>query len=288
MGAALVDLVPLSLLATAWSDRSTATGGWNVQLSGWHLVLVAVTAFAYHAVCEAATGATLGKWMLGLVVARDDGRPVGWRAAAIRTALRVVDGLPVFYLVGFIVFLATPNRQRVGDLVAGTRVIDRHDVQSATTPRRSIAGVLMIGSVVGVLGLAVLGWTRPAAQEQVGRFSYDDEVVPFVEQVADDVFRQQSVDALMDALVPGVVERDDAVAAMSQVDAGLGSLDGELAITDHRVFPDTEIVDIGAYDAVEVIANAMFDEGGAEIRFIVADYDGELRLVRWDIEPDDE
>jgi uncharacterized RDD family membrane protein YckC len=38
--------------------------------------------------------------------------------------LRIVDGLPLFYLVGFIVMLSTGSRaQRIGDLAANTIVI---------------------------------------------------------------------------------------------------------------------------------------------------------------------
>jgi uncharacterized RDD family membrane protein YckC len=42
-----------------------------------------------------------------------------------RTVLRIVDALPIFYIVGLITVLATGRgrRQRVGDLAAGTLVV---------------------------------------------------------------------------------------------------------------------------------------------------------------------
>ncbi|WCB96904.1 hypothetical protein DSM104299_05674 [Baekduia alba] len=61
--------------------------------------------------------------MLGLRVVRaDDGGKPTARAILVRNTLRLVDGLPILYLVGFITMLATPTRQRVGDLAASTVV----------------------------------------------------------------------------------------------------------------------------------------------------------------------
>jgi hypothetical protein len=57
-------------------------------------------------------------------VVRADGRPARMREIAVRTVLRVVDGVGG-YIVGLIVMLATgQRRQRLGDLAAGTIVVD--------------------------------------------------------------------------------------------------------------------------------------------------------------------
>jgi hypothetical protein len=59
-----------------------------------------------------------------LRVVRADGRPAGMREIAVRTILRVVDGVGM-YIVGLITMLATgQRRQRIGDLAAGTIVVD--------------------------------------------------------------------------------------------------------------------------------------------------------------------
>jgi hypothetical protein len=56
------------------------------------------------------------------VVGRDGGRPPA-AAVAICTLLRIVDWLPLLYLVGFITMLATGARQqRLGDLAARTGI----------------------------------------------------------------------------------------------------------------------------------------------------------------------
>jgi uncharacterized RDD family membrane protein YckC len=42
---------------------------------------------------------------------------------AVRTILRIVDSLPAFYLLGFIVVVASKEKQRIGDMAAGTVVV---------------------------------------------------------------------------------------------------------------------------------------------------------------------
>jgi uncharacterized RDD family membrane protein YckC len=70
------------------------------------------------------TGQTLGKRLLGIRVVNQDGSRVSFGASFIRNILRIVDALPVLYIVGLITVLATgERRQRVGDLAARTRVV---------------------------------------------------------------------------------------------------------------------------------------------------------------------
>ena len=78
----------------------------------------------YYFALESGGGQTVGKKLLKLRVLRADGRPAGMREIAVRTVLRVVDGIGA-YIVGLIVMLATgQRRQRLGDLAAGTIVVD--------------------------------------------------------------------------------------------------------------------------------------------------------------------
>jgi uncharacterized RDD family membrane protein YckC len=52
------------------------------------------------------------------------GRPLGVRPVLLRTLGRIVDVLPVFYLVGWIAIHGSrrPPR-RIGDVIAGTTVV---------------------------------------------------------------------------------------------------------------------------------------------------------------------
>lgn len=70
------------------------------------------------------TGATPGKRMLRLRVLRENGEPITIWASLIRNALRPVD---LFFsgFVGIISYSTSEERQRLGDRVAGTIVVQR-------------------------------------------------------------------------------------------------------------------------------------------------------------------
>jgi uncharacterized RDD family membrane protein YckC len=98
------------------SDSSDVRGALSAVILGWTLY--------YYFALESGDGQTVGKKLLKLRVVRADGRPAGMREIAVRTVLRVVDGIGA-YIVGLIVMLATgQRRQRLGDLAAGTIVVD--------------------------------------------------------------------------------------------------------------------------------------------------------------------
>jgi uncharacterized RDD family membrane protein YckC len=80
-------------------------------------------AFGYRWLCEGRFGATLGKGMIGILVQRKDGRACGFRASFIRNLMRLIDGIG-FYLVGLLVALFSNSRQRLGDRLAGTVVVE--------------------------------------------------------------------------------------------------------------------------------------------------------------------
>jgi uncharacterized RDD family membrane protein YckC len=80
--------------------------------------------FLYLWLLEASLGATLGKAMVGIrVVQITERNPLA--ALAIRNLLRVVDGLG-FYLVGAVVAGCSRIHRRLGDICAGTVVIEEH------------------------------------------------------------------------------------------------------------------------------------------------------------------
>jgi uncharacterized RDD family membrane protein YckC len=106
----------------AESGDGYANAGVNVGGSAfWALVAIGLT---YYVVCEAASGATLGKKMVGIRVVGEDGEHVTFGAAVVRNLLRVVDCL-FFYLVGALFALTSARGQRLGDRAAHTVVIRR-------------------------------------------------------------------------------------------------------------------------------------------------------------------
>jgi uncharacterized RDD family membrane protein YckC len=88
-------------------------------------VLLFIVAFGYPVLFETLnSGRTPGKAAIGIRVVREGGRPVNFRAAAIRNLLLIVDTLPpVTYAVGIIAILVSRRNQRLGDMAAGTIVV---------------------------------------------------------------------------------------------------------------------------------------------------------------------
>lgn len=67
-------------------------------------------------------GQTLGKRVLGLRVMDVHGLRLQLPQIALRNLLRLIDGLPLFYLVGGLACVFSRNAQRLGDLAANTVV----------------------------------------------------------------------------------------------------------------------------------------------------------------------
>ena len=127
IGAALLDIVLLTLVAIVvgllLGDTETGKGRASVQLGTAGTLVWLVLSLLYYGAMEAATGQTVGKRLLGVRVVRLDGaRPTPGNVAA-RTVLRIIDALPLAYLLGLVVVLVTGDRrQRLGDLAGGTTV----------------------------------------------------------------------------------------------------------------------------------------------------------------------
>jgi len=79
--------------------------------------------FLYFTVLEARDGQTLGKKIIGIRVVNDDGSPMNLETSAVRNVLRIIDALG-FYLIGAILIWTSSKKQRLGDMVAGTVVIE--------------------------------------------------------------------------------------------------------------------------------------------------------------------
>ena len=126
---AVIVLFPLSIVigltsGGGYAERGSGYANAGVNVGGnvfWLLLAVAV---GYYVVCEAATGATLGKRMVGIRVIGEDGEHITFGAAVIRNVLRLIDAL-FFYLVGFVFALISTRGQRLGDRAAHTIVIRR-------------------------------------------------------------------------------------------------------------------------------------------------------------------
>lgn len=72
-------------------------------------------------------GQSLGKRAVGLRVLSDDGVRITIWQSAIRNLFRVLDSLPVLYLIGGSVALLSQGGRRLGDLAAGTIVVQEKE-----------------------------------------------------------------------------------------------------------------------------------------------------------------
>jgi len=123
----LAFLVALGVFGTAAAtDAAESVAGAGI---GVLLVVLFAIQWVYFAVLEAWRGRTPGKAALGMRVVSTTGRPIGFRAAALRNVLRAADALPLTYSAGIVSIAglasmsSTRRFQRLGDLVAGTLVI---------------------------------------------------------------------------------------------------------------------------------------------------------------------
>ena len=133
--AALIDIalviIVLIVFLAAFGETTTQLGVGpagvaptkSVQLPGWPSVVYFGLVFAYFIIWEGLTGQTLGKVIMGIKVLKVNGDRADWLGIILRNVLRVIDGLPIFYLVGLVCIAVTRRKQRLGDLASRTVVV---------------------------------------------------------------------------------------------------------------------------------------------------------------------
>lgn len=129
----------------------------NVEL--WLLALVMLVIFViyvgYFALLEAnSQGQTPGKRIAKIRVIRDDGRPVSIFQTTLRSLLRPIDE---FLFLGFLfIVFFNPQEKRIGDLVAGTLVIQAEQAAESGQLNISEAGRQTAKSLLEVVDLSPL------------------------------------------------------------------------------------------------------------------------------------
>jgi len=87
-----------------------------------HSVSLLALAFVYYFVTEWLLAASVGKLVMKLRVLGTDGDPCSLTESFIRNAVRLIDWLPLFYLLGIGLILTSAKRRRAGDRLANTTV----------------------------------------------------------------------------------------------------------------------------------------------------------------------
>jgi uncharacterized RDD family membrane protein YckC len=95
--------------------------------------------YGYFAAFEALWGGqTPGKRVVGLRVISVTGQPITAFDALLRNLLRIVDQMPGIYAVGVLSIFFTSRNQRLGDLVAGTVVVQEQGLPQADLPSTEV------------------------------------------------------------------------------------------------------------------------------------------------------
>lgn len=135
-------------------------GGFLVKIYG----LAAVIGLLDLVVLQGATGASLGKMVVGLRVVDGEGKKAGFGRVVIRWLLLIVDGL-CCALPGLISSFTSKGHRRIGDMAGGTYVVAKGDL--GRPPADGYPGAsgygppAPYGSVPGYGTGAAPGWAPP-------------------------------------------------------------------------------------------------------------------------------
>jgi uncharacterized RDD family membrane protein YckC len=114
-------------VAAATGQLETTASGANASLEGVPgtaaFVLWLALGLGYHTLFEWQFGKTLGKYLVGIRAANEDGSALSLRSSLIRNVARLVDFLPAFYVVGIVALVLSDEHERLGDRFAGTVVV---------------------------------------------------------------------------------------------------------------------------------------------------------------------
>jgi len=130
--AAVIDLVIqfVALIVLLTLDTAVAGAADAAAVAALSIVEVILVIAGYPVVLEWLTrGRTVGKLCMGLRVVRDDGGPIGFRQALVRGLAGLIlekPGLlaPITTAVGFATMMISSAEKRLGDMMAGTFVLN--------------------------------------------------------------------------------------------------------------------------------------------------------------------
>ncbi|MEQ8853280.1 RDD family protein [Gimesia sp.] len=130
---------------------------------GLFLVLMFLNTWGYYTISEGFfKGQSIGKYFCGIRVIREGGYPITFWPAVLRNLVRSADAI-MFYGIGITSMLLTRRFQRLGDLAAGTVVIQE---RSLKLPRKPV----------------ILDKIKPLDKNEIGSFLPRDEVLSLIDE----------------------------------------------------------------------------------------------------------
>jgi uncharacterized RDD family membrane protein YckC len=138
VGRRLLAVVVDAVVGIVWTypflDIERDIGYFHARLGGRGFVGVFLIGVLYSTAMEALFGATVGKFATGLRVVREDGTKLDAPSALIRNTMRLIDFLPFAYLLGAVLVITSPKKQRLGDRIGKTVVVEASSVGVASGP----------------------------------------------------------------------------------------------------------------------------------------------------------
>ena len=131
----LIWFAGLFLLIFLFAFFIPAISAFNKFSYQWTVAIVVFLLFlfnwGYFTLFEAFwNGRTPGKKIAKIRVIQQSGRPIGLFESMARNFVRYVDQIPSFYVVGVITMFVTKQHQRLGDLAAGTLVVQDREQEA--------------------------------------------------------------------------------------------------------------------------------------------------------------
>jgi uncharacterized RDD family membrane protein YckC len=145
------------LQAAGIAHLETYRGGnpLKVNVPLWSYFALYGLLFLYYTAFELAKGTSPGKMALGMRVVAADGGGVSAQAVVVRNLIRIPEAF-IYYLPSAIACLASPKRQRLGDMAARTVVVRSTATQAPPGSRSAVPPSSGAGS-----------WSPPGGAPQV-------------------------------------------------------------------------------------------------------------------------
>jgi len=117
-------LLLTALLMFSAASQANASKDLNNAITVVIFIVIFLIQFGYFILFEIVlNGQTPGKRLIGLRVIKENGYPLSALDSIIRNIVRVIDFFPFAYGVGVIAMFANARAKRLGDLAAGTIVV---------------------------------------------------------------------------------------------------------------------------------------------------------------------
>lgn len=159
---ALAVTYPVVLVLAAIAGASGDDSGLSLGVA---IALIAIGGFfllyGYEVFFEAfRDGRTPGKQVAGLRTVLEGGEPIGFKAAAVRNLVRLVDGPLTVYIAGVVSIVVSRRNQRLGDIAAGTIVVRERFAAAHRAPVPPPPGRVAVSNAGATTGAAAFDAPR--------------------------------------------------------------------------------------------------------------------------------